>query len=200
MLRADNRMMRHGRNAQQRSVRVRLLIWLLMLPGAALLGLWLDLQWFRDWLFSPWFHLLTLVPGLVLMTLVFMVSRNTGRTLARYGREGDLPRLETNRLVRTGPYACMRHPMHLGLLFLPVALALIVGSVSFIVFIAPAEILFMLVRVLTLEEYEAVAKFGAAYLRYREEVPAFSLKPACLKALFETQQPATTTDEETRSG
>jgi len=178
-------------------VRIRLLVWLLMLPGAALLGLWLDLLWFRKPLFSPWFHLLTLIPGLVLMTLVFIVSRNTGRTLARAGREGNLPRRVTNRLVRSGPYACMRHPMHLGLFFLPLAFALIIGSVSFIVFIAPAEALFMLVMVLTLEEREAIAKFGTAYRRYRAEVPAFSLKPACLKALFKAEKSAALINEET---
>jgi len=29
------------------------------------------------------------------------------------------PRLETNKLVSTGVYDCMRHPMHFGLLFFP---------------------------------------------------------------------------------
>ncbi len=39
--------------------------------------------------------------------------------LARMGHKGDIPLLETNKLVSTGVYGCMRHPMHFGLLFFP---------------------------------------------------------------------------------
>ena len=147
-------------------------------------GRWLDDHWFITLWFSPAWHLMSLILGGILLGLVFKAARNTGRTLSRYGRKGDLPRLETNQLVTSGVYACMRHPMHFGLLFLPLALALIVGSPGFVFIISPLEILLMLLLIATLEEAEVARKFGEAYAVYRQQVPAFSLKPACLKLLF----------------
>jgi len=174
----------NSRSRLSASVLVRIALWILMLPGGAVLGLWLDLRHFREALFSPLFHLACLPPGLALLWLVMRISRNTGRTLARYGREGDLPRLETNRLVTQGPYGCMRHPMHLGLLLFPLAWALLIGSPSFILWLAPLEILFMLLMIRQVEEAEAIRKFGADYLSYRRRVPMFNLSPSCLKTLL----------------
>jgi len=111
-------------------------------------------------------------------------SRNTGRLLARLGREGDLPRMETNKLVSGGYYACMRHPMHLGLFLLPLATAFIIGSLSFVLIIAPLEILFLIIMIKLFEEPQAVRKFGDDYLRYCEQVPMFSLRQEYLRALF----------------
>lgn len=120
------------------------------------------------------------------------VSRNTDRTLARLSGEGELPRLETNRLVTAGPYACMRHPMHLGLLLFPEAFGLTLGSPAFILLIAPAAMMRMLLIILTLEERGAMEKFGQSYRGYRRQVPAFNLRPSCLKRLFEAPTPCGT--------
>lgn len=166
------------------SVLLRIVLWVLMLVGGTVGGIWLDLRLFPGLWHSAWWHAVTLVAGMLLMRLVFRLSRNTGRTLARNGREGRLPRLETNRLVTTGVYGCMRHPMHFGLLFMPLALALIIGSPSFIFLVAPLEMLLMIALVLTLEEAEVSRKFGERYRVYRRDVPAFSLSPVCLKQLF----------------
>ncbi len=166
------------------SVFLRIVIWILLLVGGAAAGVGLDDRWFPELWRNPWWHALMLVSGALLMRLVFRISRNTGRTLARRGREGRLPRLETNRLVTTGVYGCMRHPMHFGLLFMPLALAMIIGSPTFIFLIAPIEMLLMIGLVLTLEEAEVSRKFGDAYSAYRRQVPAFSLRPACLKRLL----------------
>ena len=168
------------------SVAVRILLWTLLLIGGAAAGFALDRLWFGHWTAGYLFHSLSLPAGLALLFLVMIVSRNTGRTLARNGREGDLPRLETNRLVDIGPYACMRHPMHLGLLLFPPAFGLTLGSPAFILLIAPAAMILMLVLILTLEEREAMEKFGQSYRDYRRRVPAFNLRPGCLKRLFET--------------
>ncbi|WP_457668203.1 methyltransferase [Thiolapillus sp.] len=167
------------------SVLLRILFWLVLLLGGLALGFYLDKRLFPQALTSlPW-HLASALPGLLLIRLVFRMARNTGRTLARLGRDGDLPRLETNRLVTQGPYGCMRHPMHLGLLPMPLALALLAGSPSFILFLAPVEMALMVVLVLLLEEREALHKFGDAYREYRRQVPAFSLRPSCLKRLLQ---------------
>ena len=163
---------------------IRMLIWVLMLLGGGVLGYWLDRRWFSDLLYSPVFHIATFLIGVVLLRLILRASRNTGRFLARQGREGDVPRFETNRLVTGGYYACMRHPMHFGLLFFPLTVALILGSVSFIIFIAPAEMLLMIALIKLVEEPQAMRKFGRDYEAYRRRVPMFSLRRECLKKLF----------------
>ncbi len=162
----------------------RMVTWFVMLVGGSAVSLWLDWRWARSWLLNPWFHLITLIVGVLLLRFVLIVSRNTGRLLARLGREGDIPRLETNRLVDTGPYGCMRHPMHFGLLFFPPAVALILGSPTFILFLAPLEMLFILTMVKLVEEPGAIRKFGDEYREYMKRVPMFNLRPSCIRQLL----------------
>ncbi len=162
----------------------RFLIWFVFLFGGAALGIWLDLRWFPELFRSPAFHLATLVPGGFLLWGMMRISRNTGRYLARKGREGEIPRLETNRLVTDGIYGCMRHPMHLGLMLFPWSFAFLTGSVSFLILIAPAETLLILLLIKTVEEPGARKKFGKAYDEYMKKVPMFSLKKECLSQLL----------------
>ncbi len=158
--------------------------WIIAIFGGAALSVWLDLHWFRDWFLNPWFHIISFLIGWYLMQLVRRGARNTGRFLSQNGREGDIPRFETNRLVKTGIYACMRHPMHLALLLWPWSFAFLLGSPSFILIIAPLEMLLMLVLIKTVEEPGAIHKFGDAYREYMKEVPWFNFKPECLRQLF----------------
>jgi protein-S-isoprenylcysteine O-methyltransferase Ste14 len=155
-----------------------------MLIGGSGLSLWVDSLRFHTLFISPVFHGLSLIAGVFLLLSVMKVSRNTGRLLARYGREGELPRMETDKLVSTGIYACMRHPMHLGLLFFPWSIALIIGSPFFIFILAPLELIFILLLVKLVEEPEALKKFGDEYRDYQKRVPAFTLRCRCLKQLF----------------
>jgi protein-S-isoprenylcysteine O-methyltransferase Ste14 len=163
---------------------MRILMWVLFLGGGSMASFWLDAHLFKIWLINTWFHAISFVLGLMIFKLVMNSSRNTGRLLARLGREGNLTWMETNKLVTTGYYACMRHPMHLGLFLLPLATAFLVGSLSFILIIAPLEILFMITMIKLVEEPQAIRKFGGEYLRYRERVPMFSFRFECLQALF----------------
>ncbi|MCD6577320.1 MAG: isoprenylcysteine carboxylmethyltransferase family protein [Anaerolineaceae bacterium] len=162
----------------------RMLIWALMLIGGGVLGIWADYRWFRTLFVHPVFHLVTLIIGILLLRLVLRASRITGRLLARLGREGDIARMETNKLVTTGVYSCMRHPMHFGLLFFPWSVALILGSPTFILFIAPLEVLFMLAMIKFVEEPEAIRKFGDAYREYQKRVPGFNLHPDCWRQIL----------------
>ena len=166
---------------------VRIIMWFFFLVGGSALGLWLDLQWAwaRTLLLNPWWHVLTLPLGALLLWGVLRVSRYTGRLLARLGREGDdVPRMDTNRLVTTDVYACMRHPMHLGLMFFPLAIALLLGSPSFIFIIAPIEMVIMVILIKLVEEREALAKFGDAYRAYMQTTPMFSLRPDCIRKML----------------
>lgn len=170
---------------QKSSTGKRILFWVVMLVGGAALGLWLDSRWFPQLLTSLPFHVASLALGLLLLWFVMRVSRNTGRTLARYGREGDLPRMETNVLVTEGVYGCMRHPMHFGLLFFPLTAALLLGSPTFILLLAPLEMAIIVALIKLVEEPEAIAKFGDAYRAYMTRVPMFNLRPSCLRKLLD---------------
>ena len=121
--------------------------------------------------------------GSFLLILAFRAAANGGRELTK-GRVGDIPRLETNRLVTTGIFACMRHPMLFGLTLLPLGWALLLGSPTFITLIAPLEMLFIVIMVLIFEEMEVKRKFGEAYETYRKKVPMVSFRSECLRSLF----------------
>ncbi len=162
----------------------RILVWAIMLVGGAAAGLCFDNVLFTGIHASVLFHFISLAVGISLLFVVMRISRNTGRTLAKYGRKGNLKRMETNVLVKEGAYNYMRHPMHLGLLFFPLSIAFLIGSPTFILIIAPGEIIVMLLMIKFLEEPEAIRKFGKQYIEYKEEVPSFCFKIECLKELF----------------
>ncbi|MCD6291658.1 MAG: isoprenylcysteine carboxylmethyltransferase family protein [Anaerolineae bacterium] len=180
---------RHSLNACEEASMLRIVVWIVMLVGGSILSLWLDWRWARSVLLSPLFHLATLVVGALLLRFVLRVSRHTGSLLARLGREGDIPRLETNKLVTEGVYGCMRHPMHFGLLFFPWAIAFLLGSPTFILLVAPLEMAFIVAMIKLVEEPEAIHKFGDAYREYQRRVPMFNLCPSCLRQLLGPEQP-----------
>ena len=166
------------------SVIIRIVIWLILLIGGSYLSITLDLRYFKDIFLNIYFHLFTIPFGFIFLSLSFRAASKGGRALAKFGRVGDIPRLETNRLVKSGIYSCTRHPMLIGLMLLPFALALLIGSVSFIIFIAPLEALLIFILVITLEEYEAVKKFKDEYMEYKKATPIFPKDLKCLKELF----------------
>lgn len=155
-----------------------------MIVGGAILSLFLDNHLFIIIHPDIYFHSISFIIGSLLIVLVMRISKNTGRTLAKYGRKGNLKRLETNTLVHEGIYRHMRHPMHLGLLLFPLSFALIIGSPSFIFIIAPIEAIFMLIMIKKLEEPEAIRKFGNQYILYKSQTPRFCFKIKCLKELL----------------
>ncbi|WP_295421254.1 isoprenylcysteine carboxylmethyltransferase family protein [Sulfurovum sp.] len=163
------------------SVVVRIFLWFVMIIGGAVYSLAKD--WHSPLFNTLWFHILTAIVGIFLLVLAFRAAANGGRELTK-GRVGDIPRLETNRLVTTGIFSCMRHPMLFGLTLLPLGWALLLGSPTFIVVVAPLEMLFIIVMVLIFEEMEVKRKFGKAYDVYREEVPMVSFRWKCLNTLF----------------
>ncbi len=162
----------------------RLIVWVVFLFGGVWAGLLLDKKLFPGFYNNLWIHIACFVVGLVILKLVMTISRNTGRTLAKYGREGALKRMETNRLVKTGVYEKMRHPMHLGLMLFPFAFAFMAGSPSFILIIAPLEVVLMLIMIKLIEEPEAILKFGDEYRIYMKTTPGFCFTKSCLKALL----------------
>ncbi len=166
------------------SVVIRVMLWIFILIGGIYFGIKFDLIYFRNIFFNIIFHVITFIVGIVLMRLSFHAAKTGGRELKKRGRVGNIPRLETNKLVTTGIFECFRHPMLFGLSFIPLSLALIIGSPTFIIFIAPSEMIFILIMVLIFEEAEAYKKFGEDYIKYKNSTPIFSKKIECYKKLF----------------
>ena len=163
------------------SVIIRIVLWLLMLIGGALYAYSIDKN---DLLFhSLLFHLLSALIGLFILRLAFRAAANGGRELAK-GRGENIPRLETNKLVTTGIYKCMRHPMLFGLTLLPLGWALLLGLPTFITIIAPLEMLFIIFMVMVFEEMEVKKKFGDEYKVYAQKVPMVSFQRSCLRKVF----------------
>jgi len=163
------------------SVVIRIILWIAMLFGGAWYSIANDLN--NTYFLKLSFHLVSALLGLLIIFFAFKASANGGRELTK-GRVGDIPRLETNRLVTTGIYNCMRHPMLFGLTLLPLGWALLLGSPTFITIIAPLEMIFIVVMVTIFEEREVKSKFNEEYILYSQKVPMVSLKWSCLKALF----------------
>ncbi len=175
------------------SVIIRIVLWLMMLLGGAVAAYVND----RDsaLFYDPAFHLVTAILGIFVIAMAFRAAGNGGRELSS-GRVGDLPRLETNRLVTSGIYGCMRHPMLFGLTLLPLGWALLLGLPTFIVLIAPLEMLFIIIMVVIFEEMEVRHKFGDDYRAYARRVPMVSFSFSCLKELFGKKK----TGSDTRRG
>lgn len=162
----------------------RIIIWIIMLVGGSAVGLYLDGILFESTYINPGVHFISFIIGALLFAIVVKISKNTGRALSRYGRTGNLKRMETNILVNRGAYKYMRHPMHLGLLLFPLSFAFIIGSPSFILFIAPGEIMFILLMIKLVEEPKTIKKFGKDYMEYKSQRPWFCIKKDCLKELL----------------
>jgi len=163
------------------SVIVRIILWLLMLPGGAVISIIKDID--NPCFLSPLFHFISACIGIIIIVMTFRAAANSGRELSK-GRVGHIPRLETNRLVTSGIYGCMRHPMFFGLILLPPGLAFLLGSPTFILYIAPLEMLFIVFMVIVFEERELRHKFADSYKDYARKVPAISFNRYCLKKLF----------------
>jgi len=166
-----------------KSVFIRIVIWIVLIIGGIVLSLFFDLKYFKNFLFYPLFHFIAFVFGVFVLKLSFHAASVGGKTLKKYGRKGNIPRLETNMLVTEGIYKCTRHPMFLGLMLFPLGIGLILGLPTFMFFIAPLESLLILSIGIWLDEKEAIKKFGNEYLKYKKSTPVFPNRE-CLKKLF----------------
>lgn len=77
---------------------------------------------------------------------------------------------QDHELIRSGPYAVVRHPIYTGVLLALLGTALAVGAGSALVGCALMIVAFVLK--LRIEERFMAAQFGDAYARYRNDVAA----------------------------
>ncbi|HXN35877.1 MAG TPA: isoprenylcysteine carboxylmethyltransferase family protein [Opitutaceae bacterium] len=83
---------------------------------------------------------------------------------------GNVTLKEGHRLIRSGPYALVRHPIYTGILLGMLGTAVAVGEVRGV--LAVAILTFSFIRKLRKEEEWLTEEFGEEYLRYKREVRA----------------------------
>lgn len=77
---------------------------------------------------------------------------------------------EDHALIRTGPYAIVRHPIYSGLLLAIIGSALARGDVAAL--LAIAFMLYAVLRRVSIEERWMSETFGQAYVDYKATTPA----------------------------
>ncbi len=155
-----------------------------MIFGVGAVAIIIDTQFFSKYFFNAYFHILTGIFGILILSFSIRIAKITGRILSRYGKQGDIPKFETNKLVDIGPYKYMRHPMHFGLLFMPIGWGLVLGSPTFLLIFAPLEVIFILIMIYLVEEPEVKRKFGDEYMKKFGDKPWFCIRYECLRALI----------------
>lgn len=77
---------------------------------------------------------------------------------------------ENHRVIQTGPYASVRHPIYSGLILALFGTAITLGTIS--AFVGFAFMLISFVRKLKIEETWLRSQFGAEYEAYQNRVKA----------------------------
>ena len=113
---------------------------------------------------------LPIVLGVALLAVGGVLVVWTIALFVRIGRGTLAPWDPTSTLVVQGPYRHVRNPMISGVLFLLLGQAALLGSWPLLVWFAAAAGVNALYLPLV-EEPGLVGRHGAAYERYREEVP-----------------------------
>lgn len=121
------------------------------------------------WLDAPAFR--RVIAAAMLFVLGIVLSWTSSRTLGRHFRL-DAGLSPNHQLIRTGPYAIIRHPIYTSMLCVLLGTGLILTSAALlaaalVVFVAGTEI-----RV-QIEDGLLAARFGDAFQDYRRTVPAY---------------------------
>lgn len=79
----------------------------------------------------------------------------------------------TLALVKTGPYALVRHPSVVGKLLGVIGFGCILGSTAFTFMLIPVLLIYSWITNRYVQEIFCVRKWGEEYLKYRRTVPLF---------------------------
>src|SRR6266853_1214533 len=109
--------------------------------------------------------------GLVLIGIEVYLFLRVERELGSRRLVGHAELTGTGEMFTGGLYAHVRHPRYSGMFCAVVGAALIAGSQLLWLVLAIWWVFALLV--IRLEERELTARFGAAYVAYRDRVPAF---------------------------
>ena len=76
------------------------------------------------------------------------------------------------RLLRIGPYKYIRHPIYVGVILEIISFSLIFSTYYSFIFCLVFNVPMQIIRSF-MEEKTSIRKFGEAYLKYKQEIPAF---------------------------
>ena len=130
------------------------IIWLLGSRGSFEFGWWHQV-----------FGALMTIGGIVLVGWSISIQYTLGKGT-------PFPKVATQQLITTGPYACTRNPMTLGAFLLYLGIAVGMGSIPVILLVL---VIFtaLLTFIYRHETRELTERFGKEYLDYRKRTPFF---------------------------
>lgn len=118
---------------------------------------------------------LTLTVGLVLIVVPILALRGKGKP----EQGADFTR--TTTVVDSGIYAVVRHPLYLGWLLMYVAVILF--SQHWLIVVIGTLGIGCMYLISKQEDHDLIEKFGGAYERYMESVPAMNLLAGVVRLL-----------------
>lgn len=117
------------------------------------------------------------IPGGPAVAVVGDVVTGIGLAFAIWARvhlganwSGRVELKEGHRVVRTGPYGWVRHPIYAGIVMAVAGSALVAGEVTAL--LAPVVMLAAYLRKVRMEEAVLLRTFGGEYEAYRRDVKA----------------------------
>ncbi|HEY71015.1 MAG TPA: isoprenylcysteine carboxylmethyltransferase family protein [Anaerolineae bacterium] len=147
----------------------------LHLVAFPLAGITLIASWLIFFLFPPVdFHRVLFILGNVcvafgVLLIVLAISTLRSRGDSSQGAEFTA----TSRVVRTGIYSIVRHPLYLGWLFMYPAVMIL--SLHWLVWVLGFIGMGCMVLIVIEGETQLLEKFGSDYRAYMQEVPRFNL-------------------------
>jgi protein-S-isoprenylcysteine O-methyltransferase Ste14 len=122
------------------------------------------------WSLAPPLHLLPVLAGCLLLGLGLILVVSTVSLFFNYGEGTLAPWTPTQKLVVRGIYRHVRNPMISGVIAVLLGEALLFGSVILLFWFGFVLLLNMIYMPLV-EEPGLAERFGADYLRYKQNVP-----------------------------
>ena len=115
--------------------------------------------------------LAAIVAGLALIGVEIYLLQRVERELGTRRLVGHAELTGTGEMFAGGLYSYVRHPRYAGMFCAVIGAALVAGTPLLWAVLAIWSVFALIV--IGLEERELTARFGAAYIAYRERVPAF---------------------------
>ncbi len=117
------------------------------------------------------FGFLIQVAGWALLLYSIILASVSGKTLKKFGH-CKKKEFEPDCLVTKGIYSFMRHPIHMALMLLPLAISMIWANLTAII-ASGWGVAAALFFILMIEEPETLSKFKDEYCQYMQKTPPF---------------------------
>ena len=114
--------------------------------------------------------LATTLPGVLLIVLGGVLALWTIYIQVSLAAGTPFPTLPTQKLLILGPFKWCRNPMTLGTILAYGGVAVLLGSISGLIFVAVLAAL-LITYLKTIEEKELAFRFGEKYLAYKRSTP-----------------------------